>query len=434
MGKNKSLTFIIFLLIVSILVAVFFQINFVKNTYHNKQIDMENDFLEALDNSLYEFKDTVIQNDEQFKALEEELTFNIIKGAHTIPDDNIDLEKDIALLKKEIVPSLLFNNEDIEKIKSIFKRNIKNKKLASNYNLNYFSSISYTKYKQIYKQADIIVGSNFGVFNISFKNKKSYLFSGIIYVILSSLVFIFTIILSGILLIKKYLNEKKLTAYKNEFINNLTHELQTPITVSSLALEKLKIELKGNSGLDKYISIAQRENDKMGKLSKRILKLAELKTTIFKKDRIDVSKSITQLINRYELMLNETDTLLTDFNHLDIKLCTDKEQFTDLLDNLISNAIKYSKSPRVIIIKTTVKNRKLWLSVKDNGTGIPKEFRDKIFIPFFKVPSEDIHEIKSHGLGLSYVAEIVKCVNGTISLSSEINKGTEFNIVLPYED
>ncbi len=392
---------------------------------------MEEGFFEALGQTLHDFENSN-DNNERFKDLSEESTSLIIKGLGvTFLLDSIHFEEDIKFLKKEIIFSIIFSNADIEEISTILKTKIESKKLSLDYTFNYVPLTAYKKHYQVYRQSDILVAYHYGIFSISFQNKSSYLFSEILYVIISSVIYIFMIILSGGLLIKKYLNEKKLTAFKNEFINNLTHELQTPVTISGLALEKLKIDLNNDSKLNKYVSIAQQENNKIGKLSKRILKLAELKTTVFKKDRVSIIESIEQVIKRYKLIINKEDVLLTDLNHLDLKLNADKEQFTDLVDNLLSNAIKYSKSPRSIVVKTSIKNKKLWLSVKDNGIGIPKEFRDKVFSPFFKVPNKNIHKIKSNGLGLSYVAEIVKRMGGTITISGEINKGTEFNIALP---
>jgi two-component system phosphate regulon sensor histidine kinase PhoR len=436
MTKNKPLLIIAFFLLVSILIAIYFQFTLVKKTYVDKKIDLDYEFVESIEHSLY-----LVENEKENKKISHEdfhtnITSYIVKTYdydYEMSKEEFD-EYNESILSDDYSYKMEFDNSYFPQMKGFLNDSINEKELKVDYEIKFLEGLSYQNYDTLFADSDLLICYTFGTFSVRFKNEKPVLIAEIKNIILSSLFFIITIIFCGTLLIKKYLNEKKLSLYKNEFINNLTHELQTPLTVSILALEKLTIDLKDNNQLSKYVDIVGKENNKIEKLTKRILKLAELKTIVSKNEEIDVSESIQNIISRYESLLESEDVLLTDLNHFELKLKGSEERFLDLLDNLLSNAIKYTTSPRKILVKTNIKNGMFHLSIKDNGMGIPNEFEDKIFSPFFKVPNNDTHEIKSHGLGLSYVAEIVKQMNGEITMTSELNKGTTFNVILPYEN
>lgn len=438
MTKNRPLLIIVFFLIVSILIAIYFQFTLVKKTYVDNKLQLEYEFVDSVEHALF-----LVENEKETTTISHEdfhtkITSYIVKNYNHDSDDMYNEEEfdeyTESIINDDYSYRMSFNREQFPEMKLFLNDFIEENELEVDYEIKFLEELSYQNFRTLHENSDLIISYSFGSFDINFKNEEPLLISEIRNIILSSLFFILTIILCGTLLIKKYLNERKLSVYKNEFINNLTHELQTPLTVSRLAVEKLTIDLKNNSELSKYVAIVGKENNKIEQLTKRILKLAELKTIISKNEEIDVSESIKNIINRYESLLEKEDVLLTDLNHFELKLKGSEERFLDLLDNLLSNAIKYSSSPRDIVIKTNIKNGMLHLSIKDNGMGIPNEFEDKIFTPFFKVPKNDTHEIKSHGLGLSYVAEIVKQMDGEISMTSELNKGTTFNIILPYEN
>ena len=434
--KNKPLLIIVLFLVISILIAIYFQFILVQRIYLDKKQEIDYNFIEDLEHAFY-----LTEQNKKSTVFSHE-NYHIIINSYVLKSTDESYEMNNKEFE-EFIETINNNNNnnkfnlvegDFTDIKHYLNSIIEDNKHEIEYEIEYFNTISYKRYQKIRNSSSLIISYQFGTFIINFKNENSLLLSGMIKIVSSSLFSILSIIFCGILLIKRYLNEKKLSIYKNEFINNLTHELQTPLTVSKLALEKLTIDLRKENKNNRYVTIIEKENNKIEKLAKRILKLAELKTIIPVKEKINVSKSIQDIVNRYQSLLDKEDMLLTDLHHLELKLNGNKDRFLDLLDNLLSNAVKYSVSPRTIVLKTSLKNGKLYLRVKDNGIGIPKEFEDKIFTPFFKVPKNNTHEIKSHGLGLSYVVEIVKEMKGTISISTELNKGTIFNITLPYEN
>lgn len=436
MIKNKPLIIIVFFLVVSIIIAIYFQYDLVKRIYFDKKVELESDFIEHVEHALYLTEKNKKSTEFDHQSYHETIGSYILKSKEVSYEmEDVEFYNYIfSVNNSEEAQMFKLVAEDINDIKRFLEETLEKEKLNIEYRLDFYKTISFEAYQKEFKNSDLLIKYPFGTFGIYFKNDTSIFLSVMMKILLSSLFFILTITFCGTLLIKKYLKEKKLSLYKNEFINNLTHELQTPLTVSRLAIEKINVDLKESDKHKKYLSIIEKENRKLEKLSKRILKLAELKTLAIKSETINLTSSIERVINRHCTIITDEDILLTDLNHLNIELKGSKELFLDLLDNLVSNAIKYSVSPRVIVIKTNIKNGNLHLSVKDNGIGIPKEFEDKIFSPFFKVPKNNTHEVKSNGLGLSYVAEIVKQMKGTITMQSEIDKGTTFNIILPYEN
>lgn len=424
MGINRSIILIIVSLVISIIVAIIYQVLFVISFYENARMNLDDEYTHILNNVIQEYSLTTRKH---------ELSFSLLK-AYNFESDEKTFKEEALFFKQNSPNNFKLTHKDLDTIYGRLKKEVANHDLNTSYEIDYHWVYRSQKYDSIYQQSDILLIYDCGIFSFKLKEKRKYIFSEIKYIVFSSIIIIITIIVCVFLLVKKYFTEKKLNSFKNKFINNLTHELQTPITIAGLALEKLDIELNNNPKLHKYASIAKKENDKIGTLSKRILKLAKLTSTDFQSDVVDIEKSINEIVSRYDLVLKSNDIIQTEYNHQSINIVTDSEQFTDLIDNLISNAVKYSKSPREIIIKTFLKNKKLVITIEDNGIGIPKEFSNKIFSPFFTVSYNDTHEIKSHGLGLSYVAEIIKRMNGSISFTSKANKGTKFNIEIPYEN
>ncbi len=428
MRIDKYIIIIVFAL--SIVFAMVYQIIFIKNAYTNAEVNVETDFIRLFQNTFLDFE----QNDNT--TYPQRVSTGILKqsGRFMYHFNSKDFEHEILSHKKKDSLLVPLSKNEFENFCALLEKNNLSKRNVLKYEIDYLPFSEYRNFGQININADLLLTQRSGIFSVSINNYQSYVFSKIKNVIISSFVFFIVIITSSFLLIRKYINEKKISRFKDEFINNLTHELQTPVTISSLALEKLSTELLNNQGHYRYASIAKQENSKIGNLTKRILELAELDKKSMKRSFVDIDTSVLEILDRSQLLLDEKDTFSTDFNHQNIQLNTDKEQFLDLLDNLINNAIKYSKTPRIISIKTFVKKRNVVLTIRDNGIGIPEEFRKKVFDPFFKVPTDNVHEIKSHGLGLNYVSKIVKRMNGTISLSSEVDKGTVINITLPYDN
>lgn len=251
-----------------------------------------------------------------------------------------------------------------------------------------------------------------------------------------------TIILTGLLIaiftytIMIILKQKKLSTIKNDFINNMTHELKTPISTISLASQMLHDNSISNSPkVTEHISnIILQESKRLSFQVEKVLQMA-----VFNEGRLKLKfkefhfhELIHNVIHNFELRVkNKEGKLEAELLAENDLIKGDEIHLTNVIFNLFDNAVKYSREKPEIMIKTESKNGQLLISVKDNGIGIPKEHLDQIFERFFRVPTGNVHDVKGFGLGLSYVKKIVESHQGKIKAESVVNKGTKFVIYFP---
>jgi two-component system, OmpR family, phosphate regulon sensor histidine kinase PhoR len=229
--------------------------------------------------------------------------------------------------------------------------------------------------------------------------------------------------------------QQRLMELKNEFISNITHELKTPITTVGVAIEALR-NFKGIDNpeiTDEYLGIAQNELNRLSILAEKVLRTAiyEDKGIEFKPEPVELDKVIDQVLNSMKLVFEKQNAKVSfEKTGSDFSIMGSGIHLTNVLFNLLDNALKYNPLNPEINISLKEEGGNIILSVKDNGMGIPAEYQKKVFEKFFRVPTGDVHNIKGYGLGLSYVESVVKSHNGTIKLESEPGKGSKFTITL----
>jgi len=284
--------------------------------------------------------------------------------------------------------------------------------------------------------SDIVSNSDYLM--LYFPKEKQFLISQLWITLSISVFLVIIIILTFTYTIYTILKQKKISEMKNDFINNMTHEIKTPISTISLACEALsdKDIIKSENLYDNYISVINEENRRLGSMTERILQSAKLEKgeIILRKEELNIEEIILEAINNIKLQVDKKGgKTITDFKAKSINIFADKVHITNVVFNLLDNAIKYSPVNPLIEITTENSFSGLLISVKDNGTGISKANQKKIFDKLYRVPTGNIHNVKGFGLGLSYVKAIVEQHNGKISLESELNKGTKFILFLPLE-
>jgi two-component system phosphate regulon sensor histidine kinase PhoR len=271
---------------------------------------------------------------------------------------------------------------------------------------------------------------------VFFPEQNRYVFNNLWVMFASSGFFILIIIGAFFFTINTIIRQKKLSDIKNDFINNMTHELKTPISTISLACEALNDPdiHKSASMTANYTRMIQEENKRMTLLVENVLQSALLDKSDFdlQNNRVDMHVVIQKVIQNFEMHLTQHKV------KLDLKLSAqnpvidgDVVHLTNVIFNLLDNAIKYTPDIPEIQIETKTQGTNILISFTDNGIGITREEQKRIFEKLYRVPTGNIHNVKGFGLGLSYVNAIVSKHHGSIRVESDLGIGSTFTLVLP---
>ena len=254
-------------------------------------------------------------------------------------------------------------------------------------------------------------------------------------VLILSMVLILIILGTFIYSIRVIQNQKKNTRIKTDFINNMTHELKTPIATIGLACEALtdkNIKLD-NTSQNRFLKTIKSENERLGKLVENVLESSvsvkaspELKLEVF-----NIEEVIKKAIKSIQLSYNTRNgKIKTDFLAQNKIIEADKLHITNVIHNLLDNSLKYSSKSPLVNISTRDVIGGLIIRIKDNGIGIAKDNHKRIFEKLFRVPTGDLHNVKGFGLGLSYVKSIIDLHNGKIMVESKLGNGSTFTVNL----
>jgi two-component system, OmpR family, phosphate regulon sensor histidine kinase PhoR len=270
-----------------------------------------------------------------------------------------------------------------------------------------------------------------------FPRQQQFILSQMNAMMLTSGVLILIIISSFTFTILTIIRQKKLSVMKNDFINNMTHELKTPISTISLACQALSDQdvQKSEDLYQSYINVINEENKRLSLMTEKVLQ-----TAIIEKGRIrlnktglDVHELIDDAIRKIGLQVKAkhghiSTNLRAEYSFLE----ADKIHLTNVIFNLLDNANKYSPASPQIEVSTENNSHGVLIHVKDNGIGISRANQKKIFENLYRVSTGNIHDVKGFGLGLSYVKAIVEQHGGYVSLESELKKGSKFTIFVPF--
>jgi two-component system, OmpR family, phosphate regulon sensor histidine kinase PhoR len=267
-------------------------------------------------------------------------------------------------------------------------------------------------------------------------NVKKIVLKEIKWMIFGSVIFTLMIIAAFFVTVSALLRQKKLSAIKNDFINNMTHEFKTPLATISLAVDALRNEkvLADRQKTEYFSGIIKEENKRMNKHVETILQSALLDRQEVKLNLkpINVHVVISEVLENFELQLQSRGARAeVQLNAGRDLIAGDEVHFTNLISNLVDNAIKYSKENLVIKITTHSTSRHIVIRIEDNGIGMTKETQRRIFEKFYRAHTGNLHNVKGFGLGLSYVKTMVDAHDGRIRVDSTLGKGTCFTIEMP---
>ena len=327
----------------------------------------------------------------------------------------------------------------LEDIKAIFIKGVEDQQFPKSYTFIEDSVVaSANKVIDIYIADSELFGE--GKSFARFENYSIYIYNKILPQILFSFLLVLVICVSfwqNFITLKK---EKRLHEMKSNFVSNMAHELKTPISTVSVAIEALKDfdVLEDKTKSKEYLNISKNELSRLTLLIDKVLKMSKFddQNQIVKKEEdIDFLEIINSVSNSMQLQFERYEAQYElDFRKGDYNFKGDKVHITNVLYNLIDNALKYGgERPRVLVRLESFAD-KLVMSVKDSGIGIPKEYQDKIFDRFFRVPDGDLHNTKGHGLGLNYANNVIEAHGGSLYFESQKGKGSKFTIEIPKND
>lgn len=262
---------------------------------------------------------------------------------------------------------------------------------------------------------------------------KNIIWKQMFWMLLGAVVFTFIIFTAFFITIRALLNQKKLSEIKSDFINNMTHEFKTPLATISLAVDALKNEkvINDKTKMDYFSGIIKDENKRMNKQVEAILQAALTDKQEVQLDLklLHAHDLINAALNNIRLpMAEKKGTLEVHLDAANDLIMADDVHFTNIINNLLDNAVKYSGDKLVIRLTTSNFNHHLRIKIEDNGIGMNKETLNRVFEKFYRAHTGNIHNVKGFGLGLSYVKSIVEAHKGKIKAESTPGKGSCFTL------
>lgn len=274
---------------------------------------------------------------------------------------------------------------------------------------------------------------------VVFPSQQGFVYSKMqIYIFLSALFML--IVISGFWFIaSSLLKQKKLSEMKTDFVNNMTHEFKTPIATVSITSEMLmKEEIQKNpERVNRYAKIIYHENQRLKNQVDQVLHMSILDRGSYTLNlsNVDLHDLIRQTTDHFHLTISQRDgTIKERLNAANAFVYADKSHLTNVLNNLIDNANKYSPGSPQITISTHSTKKGVYISIEDRGIGIPEQYTKDIFKKFNRVPTGDVHDVKGFGIGLFYVKTILMAHGGKITVNSKLGNGSNFIAFIPFKN
>ena len=349
--------------------------------------------------------------------------------------------KDIAALKpiqerisNKQLQNLLSEELTEYEVKTPFQFNIYSNGLATKIKSEHFKFNKENTYSiPIFKDCD---GNNNYQLLVSFPQKKKFLFSELIGICILSIIFTLIIIIAYTSALNQLMKQRQISEIKTDFINNMTHEFKTPIATINLALDAIKNPkvIDDKDKVQRYLQMIREENIRMHAQVENVLRISKLE-----KRELEITKSTNDIHEIIEDAIEHVSLIIEDRNgkietHLNASrtsVLVNDNHFTNVLVNILDNAIKYSPNEPIIAISTENVKEFVIIKIKDQGIGMSKASQKRIFEKFYREHTGDVHNVKGHGLGLAYVKQIIDDHNSQISVESEKGKGSTFIIKVP---
>ena len=271
---------------------------------------------------------------------------------------------------------------------------------------------------------------------VSFPEGRKFIFSSVMTMLMLSIVFTLIIIIAYASALMQLLKQRKISEIKTDFINNMTHEFKTPIATINLALDAIRNPkvIDDKEKVLRYLGMIKEENKRMHAQVENVLRISKLekRELNISKENVDLHDLIEDAISHIELIVEDRNGYVkTQLNAEATSVLANETHFTNVIVNILDNAVKYSTDEPKIEVTTETVGNNIILKIKDYGDGMSKAAQKRVFEKFFREQTGNIHNVKGHGLGLAYVKQIMDDHQGHISVESEKGKGSTFIIKLP---
>ena len=302
----------------------------------------------------------------------------------------------------------------------------------------YFDDESCRVYREALFANDVF--NRISTLEVSFPTSylNNYIYGSVKFMI-PSLLFTLVMLITFVITLYMAVRHKKITQMKNDFINNMTHEFKTPISTISLAAQMLQDQSVSKSPemFGRLSGVISSEAKRLRFQVDKVLQMSmfdDKNTASLKMKELDANELLLNIVNTFAVKVEQNGGKIEyNLDATDPYVFVDEMHFTNVIFNLMDNAVKYNRYdvPISLEVRTWNSGDKFLLSIKDNGIGISKEDLKKIFDRFYRVNTGNVHNVKGFGLGLAYVKQIIQAHRGTIRAESELGVGTTFTIVLP---
>lgn len=421
---------IVVLISLSVIGILFIQMSWIQNAFALKHDEFER----GVDNSMTRIRESMY---DRF----------LYKASQSVGYMNEETKEN--KLREEFAVSGNFTNDEIREIidRALAQNNIRYKyeyAVTNIFDNNIFQSDNYEvtmrhdSHKEELAPKDAIKSQE--TLYLYIQENKNQVIGEMWWMITASIVFTSIIILAFALTVKTLFNQKKISEIKSDFINNMTHELKTPLATISLAIDALTNEkvIHDTEKIKLYSGMIKEENKRMNKQVEKILQAARLEKEELKLNlqELDVRQVISKVTDNLALQLQEKNGALNlRLNAANNTIIADEVHFSNIIFNLLDNAMKYSTNAPYIEVETMNSGSDtLSIKIKDNGIGMDKETQSRIFEKFFRAHTGNLHNVKGFGLGLSYVKAIVEAHDGKIKVESAPGKGSTFTLTFPLKE
>jgi two-component system phosphate regulon sensor histidine kinase PhoR len=348
-----------------------------------------------------------------------------------------------TLLKEMNIP--IYKRVSILQVETFLKRELKDEGVNLNFEFAIYDDDLATKVQTQNFEKENAFGipvfldnNNEGAYRlwVDFPDRKKYLLSSILWMIVLSILFTSIIIIAYSSAIYQLIKQRQISQIKTDFINNMTHEFKTPIATINLALDSIKNPkiINDQEKVMRYLEMIKEENKRMHAQVENVLRISKLEKNELNisKERLKLHDIIEDALMHVELIVEDSKGYVnTHLDDLKSSILANDTHFTNVIVNILDNAVKYSdEAPKIDVYTENVGNG-IILKIVDQGNGMTKQVTKRVFEKFYREHTGNVHNVKGHGLGLAYVKRIVEDHQGYISVESEKGKGSTFIIKLP---